>query len=144
MDEQLRKNLAERGIHSIDKHWITQAIDFVKMRRRDIDTTNLLLLSEAVYKLFLHSDYHEIFDQETCNLIDNEKEISFISNDHNGKHYICRPTIFQIDEVINVGASHDQKKSASCPRLLKFYLTTGNLKVMLNILAFNLKSMFVI
>ena len=133
MDELVKKNLADRGIHSINRHWITQAIDFVKMRRRDIDTTNLLSLSEAVFKLFLHSDYHEVYDRESCNLIGNESEIAFISNDYNtcnnGKHYICKPTIFQIDEVVNVGASHDQKKFPSCPRLLKFYLTTGNLKV---------------
>lgn len=133
IDEMLKKSLAERGICSISSHWITQAIDFVKIKRRDIDTTNILCLSEAIYKLFLHSDYHEIYDQDSCNLIDSENNISFISsgynNDSYGKHYICKPTIFQIDEVINVGASHEQKKSSSCPRLLKFYLTTGNLKV---------------
>lgn len=133
MDELVKKNLAERGIHSIDRHWITQAIDFVKMRRRDMDATNLLSLSDAVFKLFLHSDYYEVYDRETCRSIGNENEIEFISNEYNtmnnDKSYICKPTIFQIDEVVNVGASYDQKKSPSCPRLLKFYLTTGNLKV---------------
>ena len=124
MNETVMKILINKGIHNVSSHWLSQAIEYSKSKTCYEIAADENELANQIYNMFLFSDYHEIYNDSNMNIMN-----KFLTIDNNNKVCVSTPTIFQIDEVLNVGSSHDQKKSGSCPRLLKLFLSIGNLKV---------------
>ena len=111
----LRDNLRGKGIF-VCLSWVQQALEHLRDSNR---VGNI----ESIYQLLLTSDYHEIYD-ESANSIPCE-----ISSTIRGS--ISKPFVLQIDEIVNVGASTDQKLTSHCSRLLKIYMTNGHQNVRL-------------
>ena len=109
----LRDSLRDKGIF-VCLSWVEQAL----MHLRDNNRQRSI---ESIYQLFLRSDYHEIYD----------KSASFVSREISStiRGSISKPFVLQIDEIVNVGASTDQKLTTYCSRLLKVYMTNGHQNV---------------
>ena len=85
--------------------------------------------SEQVFDVFLHSDIHD-----SVNLVEQNEDghsggqEGLLPVDIGSKHKVSlspdKPTILQIDEISNVGASLDHQEQQS-KRFLKLFLTDG-------------------
>ena len=100
---------------------------------------SVIYSDDKLFQLFLNSDYSVVSDDL--------KAFSHLYENGIVQTSFAMPklTVFQIDEVVNVGASYDQKlKNPNCPGMLKLSLSIGNKKVMYSFTSISMTFMLII